>query len=81
MTSENHQTQSATSSNKSSVAGRPSWVDVAVIIGRDPNALLLCPECGEANLLVQDVECAYGMERYVECPKCKAYNVMRKSST
>jgi predicted RNA-binding Zn-ribbon protein involved in translation (DUF1610 family) len=46
-------------------------------MAKDPTASVLCPECGDADLVVEDV--AFGdsrerIERYLSCPACGATN-------
>ncbi len=56
------------------------WVKAACVLGTDPNKEFLCPECQQCNLAVEDVTFEKDpelFERYLRCPNCKAWNVMR----
>ena len=52
------------------------WIDAAIILGNNPDANVLCPECGHANLEVIDAPTGDRLDRYLSCPSCKRYNVM-----
>ena len=56
------------------------WVEAAKILGRDPSRNVVCPVCGEANLVVADVPTPGNeveFERYLRCPSCHAVNIMK----
>ena len=57
------------------------WLDAAILIGKEPNAAVLCPENPDHGFLaVTDhyVPSSDVFERRLACPKCGAFNVMRK---
>lgn len=59
---------------------RSAWLDAAIVLGNDATAKVRCPVCADADLVVSDVypaSDAHIFERYLECPSCKARNVMR----
>jgi hypothetical protein len=31
------------------------WIEAAKLLGKEPSALVRCPECGKANLKVEDI--------------------------
>ena len=56
---------------------RQRWIEVGKVLSRSPSAKVLCPECGDAYLVVreqamQTAEDPYE-ERIIECPKCGAW--------
>lgn len=54
-----------------------SWIAAAKILATDPTAKVPCPECGSADLYVQDAPTAAGkVERHLSCPDCGAYNAI-----
>lgn len=56
------------------------WIEAGKIIAQNPNAKVLCPECGKNNLEVQDIRNENNsseLERIMECPVCKARNILR----
>jgi len=57
-----------------------AWIEAAIVLGNDPTAKVRCPVCADAELAVSDVYPtpeAPVFERYMQCPTCKARNVMR----
>ena len=58
---------------------RERWIEAARVLSRDPSAEVLCPAELDGVLVVEDVhpESGDGFERYLRCPTCKAFNVMR----
>jgi len=56
------------------------WINAAIVLGRDPAARVRCPVCDDADLEVRDVYPSPSsdvFERYLQCPKCHAVNIMR----
>ncbi len=56
------------------------WVRAGIVLGKDPNAEVRCPECNSAILEVEDIplgDDSSKVERYLSCPACKACNVLR----
>ena len=56
------------------------WVEAAKTLSADPSAQVLCPRNGDAYLTVEDVADPADptrVERYLRCPTCGAYNVIR----
>ncbi len=62
------------------------WIEAGKILGRDPDAKVRCPHCGDEYLQVQDVvnpEDPNEFERVLTCPGCNASNslLMKKPSS
>ena len=57
---------------------RPSWVEAGIQLARDKNAKVRCPQCGQADLVVEDTvfKDGAGRERHMTCPSCGAYNAL-----
>ena len=56
------------------------WIDAGIILSKDPKMKVLCPECTQTNLEVQDVRNQLNpnqFERIIYCPTCKAQNILR----
>ena len=53
------------------------WMEAAKTLAVDASAQILCPQCGEENLEVQDVQNNQVIERHLRCKKCGAYNALR----
>lgn len=56
------------------------WIEAGKLIAENPDIKVLCPECEQNNLEVQDIrnEHKYSeLERIMYCPNCKARNVLR----
>lgn len=58
-----------------------NWIDVALIISEDINAIVECPHCHKGSLIVKDVAFDYkhiekGGERYLICPNCQRFEVI-----
>jgi predicted RNA-binding Zn-ribbon protein involved in translation (DUF1610 family) len=56
------------------------WIEAGKVLAADPLAKVPCPNCGEADLQVQDVANpanAVEFERYIRCPRCGGFNVLR----
>ena len=62
----------------SSASTSDRWIAAGKILGRQPRAVVRCPECGEASLEVQDVPFpdGSGLERWMRCPRCRAVNAL-----
>lgn len=59
-----------------------SWVEAGRALGLDPNAKVRCPNCAQADLVVQDQLVGSGhWERHMRCPACGAYNSMLKTTS
>jgi transposase-like protein len=61
------------------------WLEAAKILAVDPTAQIVCPKCGEANLLVTDIPYrgdASRWERHIQCPACHTTGsvLMRKET-
>jgi DNA-directed RNA polymerase subunit RPC12/RpoP len=69
------------------------WIQAGITLGRDPAAAVRCPDCGERDLVVEDIplnkvlsESGWAewhtphMDRLMRCPGCGAHNylLMRK---
>ena len=56
------------------------WVQAGCILADNPHCKVLCPICQKAILTVRDVRYEKKpemFERYLSCPKCGAWNVLR----
>ena len=56
------------------------WIDAGIDLADDPHNLVNCPACQGQNLIVEDVPSDIDtehFERYLKCPSCGAYNVLR----
>ena len=59
------------------------WVKAGILIAHDPKSLVKCPNCQHKYLEVEDIKMDCNLqlyERYLRCPNCKAWNVMRISN-
>jgi hypothetical protein len=53
------------------------WLEAAKILSTDPKAAVACPKCGQGTLEVIDApNGADKLDRYMQCPRCHAHNVM-----
>ena len=53
------------------------WIDAGKILAVDPTATVVCPRCGNADLVVHDVSASpTTIERHLRCPVCGAYNAI-----
>jgi hypothetical protein len=63
------------------------WIRAAEELAVSSTAHVLCPECGQPALKVRDIEYGWapakGLERYMVCSHCGAYNVvnLRRAET
>lgn len=64
----------ATEGDASKLARIRAWIDAAKTLVKDPSALVTCPNCGEANLVVRDMIGERVMERELRCPSCGIAN-------
>jgi hypothetical protein len=56
---------------------REQWLEIATILAKDPSEKLKCPRCQHYILTVRDVDVdAKHIERWIECPECKAKEAM-----
>lgn len=49
------------------------WLDAAKILAANPTATVVCPKCGNANLVVTDIPYLADKsrwERHILCPAC-----------
>jgi predicted RNA-binding Zn-ribbon protein involved in translation (DUF1610 family) len=55
-----------------------AWIHVGIELAKNSTKKMLCPECGEANLVVLDVldESKRHLERHMNCPNCGATNAI-----
>lgn len=56
------------------------WIEAGKILATDPKTKVLCPECEQNNLEVQDVRSKIDpnvLERIMYCPVCRARNILR----
>ncbi len=56
------------------------WVKAGELISNDPQSMVKCPKCRKENLEVEDIRADSEpelLERYMKCPSCGAWNVMR----
>jgi uncharacterized C2H2 Zn-finger protein len=56
------------------------WVKAGSLISEDPKGLVKCPKCQKEYLEVQDIRDRSDpelLERYMKCPLCGAWNVLR----
>lgn len=55
-----------------------AWIRAGTLLGTDPTLLVPCPDYGEANLAVQDVEIdgSNKFERILRCPSCGLFNAL-----
>lgn len=56
------------------------WIEASNIIGNNPDAIVICPKCGKADLDVLDIRSesdSTHLERVMQCPQCGAKNYMR----
>jgi hypothetical protein len=75
----------ATSPNSGQLEKRKGWIDALIAFDKDPESKIPCPtRCG-ANLEFFDVEfdsiSGPMADRYINCPKCGAYEVALMSKT
>lgn len=58
----------------------PGWLDAAIKLDKDPNAVALCPKCSSANLRIRNVWDSKNpkllIERIMTCPACSASNAI-----
>jgi len=54
------------------------WIEAAKILGINPAAEVVCPECGVGKLLCKDepIEIWGKIDRYLVCDNCGKWNVM-----
>lgn len=54
------------------------WLDAAMVLGKDKNAVVICPECQAGTLLVKDEPIPQWkkIDRYIICNICGKWNVM-----
>jgi predicted RNA-binding Zn-ribbon protein involved in translation (DUF1610 family) len=53
------------------------WISAGIALARDPSAAVLCPNCGQANLEVQDIEInSEKRERRIYCQNCGHQNYL-----
>jgi C4-type Zn-finger protein len=57
-------------------AKRRRWIEAAKILAVDPKAAIPCPACGAGTLQVIDASNAEITDRYMQCPVCRAYEIM-----
>ena len=56
------------------------WIEAGKLIAENPDIKVLCPECEQNNLDVQDITNEHNsseLERIMYCPNCKARNILR----
>jgi Zn finger protein HypA/HybF involved in hydrogenase expression len=56
------------------------WIEAGKLIANNPKAKVLCPQCEENDLDVQDVKNEKNpseLERIMSCSNCGAKNVLR----
>jgi hypothetical protein len=56
------------------------WVEAARVLAADPTAQVPCPRHGDGILVVEDGSDPANpalVERYLRCPACGTYNVIR----
>ena len=56
------------------------WVEAGKALAADPRAQVACPRHGDGFLVMDDVRNPQDptqVERYLRCPACGAYNVLR----
>lgn len=63
-----------TSDSKNTKSERERWVEAALILGREPEASVLCPRCGSGTLRVVDARAKDTLERHMICDVCHATN-------
>jgi predicted RNA-binding Zn-ribbon protein involved in translation (DUF1610 family) len=59
-----------------------AWITAGKVLGIDPAASVLCPVCGKANLVVQDIvdkKNSNKFERIMSCPNCGSRNILLMS--
>ena len=56
---------------------RERWIEAGKTLAEDPAALVECPRCGNARLIVTDAAIDGVIERHMRCRKCGAYNALR----
>ncbi|MFD2057897.1 hypothetical protein ACFSQT_33870 [Mesorhizobium calcicola] len=60
---------------------RERWIEAGKVLAVNPDAIVRCPDCGEADLDVLNTKAgATHFERHMRCPKCGAYNALLKSN-
>ena len=57
-------------------AQRRRWIEAAKILAVDPKAAVACPKCGQAILQIIDAGDAEITDRHMQCPLCRAHEVM-----
>ena len=57
-------------------AERRRWIEAAKILAADPKAAVPCPACGQGILQVIDAGDAERTDRHMQCPVCRAHEVM-----
>jgi Zn finger protein HypA/HybF involved in hydrogenase expression len=57
---------------------RNAWIEAGKRLATDAQALVRCPVCGKANLVVRDVpiENYEKFERIMQCPNCESRNIL-----
>ncbi len=56
------------------------WIEAGKLIADNPEVKVLCPQCEQNNLEVQDVRNEYNsleLERIMYCSNCGARNILR----
>jgi uncharacterized Zn finger protein len=55
-----------------------AWIRAGILLVTDPTLLVPCPDCGEANLVIQDVEVEGSdkFERIMRCSSCGSWNAL-----
>ena len=56
------------------------WIEAGKLIAENSDTKILCPECEQKNLEVQDIRNEYNpseFERIMYCSNCGARNILR----
>jgi uncharacterized C2H2 Zn-finger protein len=57
-----------------------NWIEACKAFARDPEAVVPCPDCGQSNLQVTDLQADDGsavFERVMRCPVCGSFSAAR----
>jgi formate dehydrogenase maturation protein FdhE len=58
------------------IEARRRWIEAGKVLAVDPKAAVACPACGQGILQVIDAGDAERTDRYMQCPVCRAYEIM-----
>jgi len=58
------------------------WIELGIVLEKNPNAIVTCPNCGIGNIEVVDqiITGSNKIDRYLICNNCKSWNVITMSN-